>query len=85
MADADAAVSVLPFQEALQVGHLALALENVHAAVGVQGGYAGAVITSVFQSVKTLDDDGTCLSLSHVSYNTAHNSLPPISKAVRGI
>ncbi len=75
MAYSDTSVGVFSFKETLQVGNLALALEYVHVAVGVDGGHTGAVVSSVFQSVETFDYDWTRLALSYVSYNTTHKSL----------
>ena len=64
--------AILPREECFQAGNLAFALVNVDYSVRMDYGHSGAVVSSVFQTVKTLDDDRTCLTLTYITYYSTH-------------
>ena len=75
MCDADMAADVLVFGKFLQFGNLSLGLVDVQLALRIDERHAGTVITSVFQPVKTLDQDGIGIPVSDISYYSTHNNI----------
>ena len=73
MRDADSSGSVLVADKLLQVTDFSFGLIHRKNAIGVDKSYAGTVIASVFQPVKSFDQDGGRLFLAHVSYNSTHS------------
>ena len=57
-----------------QVRHLAFGLVHLEALLREQGA-SGGVVSAVFQAVKTFHENGVSLTLSDISYYSAHSSL----------
>ena len=73
VSDACAAADVLVLAKCFEVSHLAFCLIYVETAVRGNHGNASAVITAILQSFQTLDQNGICLLLADISYNSTHN------------
>ena len=73
MGDTDAAGSVLGGTLLLQRSHLAGSLVHIQVAFGVDHTDAGRVIAAIFQSMKTLYQNGIGLCFSDISYNSTHS------------
>ena len=62
-----------PFQEVLQVFHLAFAFVQFNLAVPAYEGDTGAVIASVLKPMQPFDNDGTRLAVPDITYDSTHN------------
>ena len=70
--DTDAAGSVLGGTLLLQRSHLAGGLVHIQIAFGVDHTDAGRVIAAIFQSMKTLYQNGVSLLLTDITYYSTH-------------
>ena len=70
--DADFRVEVLVCAEGFEIAHLPFGLEDVNLAVGSDQRHAGAVVSAVFESVKAFYQNVIDVSVSEVSYYSAH-------------
>ena len=64
---------ILVIDKFFQVADLALGLIYRECPLGIDKSYAGTVIASVFQSVKSFDQDGGRLFRAHISNYSTHN------------
>ena len=71
--DADAAGGVLVRAFFLQGRYLAGSLVDVEVAFGVNHGDTGRVVAAIFQSMKTLYQNGVSLLLTDISYYSTHS------------
>ena len=69
-----AAAEIMAGSDFLEIFYLPFGLVYPHLTVVIDKGDSGAVITSVFESLQTLYQDWVSLSLTYVSYYSAHNS-----------
>ena len=56
----------------LQVCHLSFCLVYSEVFIVVEQSYSGAVVTSIFQSLQSLDENRVSFSFSYVSYDSTH-------------
>ena len=71
--DTDRSIQILGFDETFQIGDFALAFEHVQNSFSIDQSQSCAVVTSVFQAVKSFYQNGVSLPLTHVTYNSTHN------------
>ena len=69
-----AAAEIMAGRDFLEIFYLSFGLVYPHLTVVIDKGDSGAVITSVFESLQTLYQDWVGLSLTYISYYSAHNS-----------
>ena len=63
---------VLILTELFQVSHLTLSLVYAEVAIVVYHSDARAIVSSILQSFKTLNENREDLSFTYISYNTTH-------------
>lgn len=73
--DADGARAVLAFGGKLQVADLALGLVNIQGVVAVDERHTGRVVTTVFQTVKTFDEDAVSITVTDITYYSTHKRI----------
>ena len=71
--DADRSVQILGFDEMFQIGDFALAFEHVQNSFPIDQCESCAVVTAIFQAVKSFYQNGVSLPFTHVTYNSTHN------------
>ena len=73
--DADRSVQILGFDEMFQIGDFALAFEHVQNSFPIDQCESCAVVTAIFQAVKSFYQNGVSLPFTHVTYNSTHNVI----------
>ena len=72
MCDTDGTLHILVITKVYQIIDLSLCLIDVQLIIVVNQCHSGAVVTTILQSSKTLDQYGKSLLIPNVSYNSAH-------------
>ena len=73
--DTDVPADVFVLTERLQIGHLALGLVHIQAAVATYHSHAGTVITTILQSLESFNQNGIGFLPAYVTNNSAHSCI----------